>query len=257
MFASCFPDLLQRAERCVIECSPRLLSLFQRSFPSAMVHGVAQTERNSEWLKGAGTVDCRVDSGSLPGFFRRTAAEFPVHAGYLRAADLRIAHWRAQLAALGAGLKIGIAWRGGAVSTRRAMRSLDLATLAPLLQQPNCHFISLQHDADPSEIAAAATGVQVQHWPDVVRDLDETAALVCALDLVITVCTATAHITGALGRPGWVLVPAVPEWRYLERGATMPWYPSLRLLRQRQAGDWPFVIQEVVRALSDMNAARC
>ena len=81
-------------------------------------------------------------------------------------------------------------------------------------------------------------------------DLDEMAALMCALDGVVTVCTATAHLAGALGRPTLVLVPSVAEWRYLERGEAMPWYPSVRLYRQASGESWSAVVQAVAGELS-------
>ena len=83
------------------------------------------------------------------------------------------------------------------------------------------------------------------HWQDALDDYDETAALVCALDLVISVCTAVIHLAGALGKPVWVLVPAVAEWRYLDRGEKLPWYPSSRLFRQTESGRWQDVIGQI------------
>ena len=257
MFASCIPDLMQRAEHCVIECSPRLELLFRRSFPAATVLGVPQSGRSTALLGTVRPIDYIADAGSLPGFFRRHACDFPRHQGYLRADDQRIRHWRTKMDALGAGLKVGVAWRGGAVSTRRALRSMDLADLLPVLKTPDMHFVSLQHDADEAEISAIAgdAGVVMHQWPDALREFDETAALICALDLVVTVCTATVHLAGALGRRTWVMVPAIAEWRYLENGASMPWYPAVRMYRQRQAGTWRPVVDEVVTDLSKLRSA--
>jgi ADP-heptose:LPS heptosyltransferase len=101
-------------------------------------------------------------------------------------------------------------------------------------------LISLQYGDCRSEIesACAGTGIPVAHWPDALSDLDETAALMCALDLVVTVDNTVAHLAGALGRPAWVLLSFSPEWRYLAHGHDMPWYPSLRLFRQSRPGDW-------------------
>jgi ADP-heptose:LPS heptosyltransferase len=81
-------------------------------------------------------------------------------------------------------------------------------------------------------------GVALAHWQDAIDDYDETAALVCALDGVLSVCTAVVHLAGALGRPVWVLAPSVTEWRYLDKGSTMPWYPSVHIIRQGRPGYW-------------------
>ena len=117
--------------------------------------------------------------------------------------------------------------------------------------------MSLQYTDCRDELARlrAAHGVNVEHWQDALDDYDETAALVAALDLVISVQTAVAHLTGALGRPVWVMVPAAPEWRYLAAGERMPWYPSARLFRQAQVGEWQPVVDRLAQELGKLLAA--
>ncbi len=258
MFASCIPDVLARRERLVIECSPRLKTLFARSFPAATVHGAEQADPDLRWLQSCGRIEGQVAAGDLPGLFRRDAASFPAHTGYLRADEARIVHWKQRLAANPA-LNVGIAWRGGMRSTRQDFRSLGPAVIAPLLRTAGVRFVSLQHDADAQEVASigAETGITLAHWPEALADIDETAALICALDLVISVCSTPVHLTGALGRPVWILVPAVAEWRYLEQGEHMPWYPSARLIRQTAGGDWQPVVQSVARDLAQFGCRAC
>ena len=252
MFASCLPDLIARAGRCVLECTPRLERLLRRSFPGATLHAAEQSDVDTGWLAQVGPVDCQVALGSLPGFFRRQWSDFPQHAGYLRADSARVEHWRGRLCALGTGPHIGISWRGGVTSTRRPLRSMQLSELRPLVQRKDAVFVSLQYGECHAEIEALlrSAGVRVHHWQEAIDDYDETAALVTALDLVISVQTAVVHLAGALGKPAWVLVPAVAEWRYLQSGDSMPWYPSLRLFRQQQAGQWQPVIAEVAVELA-------
>ena len=96
----------------------------------------------------------------------------------------------------------------------------------------------------------AAHGVTVHHWSEVIADYDETAALVTALDLVISVCTAVIHLGGALGQPVWVMAPFSPEWRYGFAGKAMPWYPSVRIFRQPAYGQWDPVIATVANNLT-------
>jgi ADP-heptose:LPS heptosyltransferase len=93
-------------------------------------------------------------------------------------------------------------------------------------------------------------GVDVHSWQEVIDDYDETAAMVTALDLVITVQTALLHLSGALGQTAWVMVPYVPEWRYGLQKDSMPWYPSVRLFRQAEAGNWSNVLGEVQQSLA-------
>lgn len=251
LFASCIPDVLTRVAHCVLECEPRLVTLFRRSFPAATIHG-SKHEGDPGWLAGGPHVVAQIGAGSLPRLFRNEASDFPDHRGYLAADPVKVRQWRERLARLGPGLKVGIAWTGGAVKTRRRIRSLRLPDLLPLLRLPEMHFVSLQYVDSTGEITEmrAAHGVAVHHWPEAIEDYDETAALVMALDLVISVCTSVVHLSGALGKRVWVMAPSSPEWRYLRQGERLPWYPSARLFRQQQAGDWRPVVAAVESDLS-------
>jgi Flp pilus assembly protein TadD len=240
MFASMLPQLLAQAGACIVECDPRLLTLFRRSFPAASFFGTEPGGGLPQWLASS-PIDLRIEAGSLPRLLRRRAADFPRHEGYLRADPQKVARWRARLAELGPGLKIGLAWTGGVRRTRRELRSLPLEQLLPLLRVRGAHFVSLQYAPDArDEIDALRIrhGIQVEHWPEAIDDYDQTAALVCALDLVISVCTALVHLGGALGRPVWAMVPVGPEWRYGAAGESMSWYPSVRLIRQAAYRQW-------------------
>lgn len=246
MFASCFNEVIEAAARCTIVCSPRLEGLFQRSFPGATVVSVApgaalQLEAQFE-----------VCAGSVPRYLRRTAAAFPRHAGYLQAAPERVAYWKSRLDALGPGLKVGISWRGGTYGTRSPLRTVPLPSWSPVLAAPGTRFVSLQY-GDQSELAHAPGEVTL--WEDALANYDETAALVSALDLVISVCTAVIHLGGALARPVWVMAPVSPEWRYGVAGDRMDWYPSARVFRQREHGQWSEIIAEVARELRFAAAA--
>jgi len=252
MFASCLPDLLPLVSGCVVECAPRLVPIFSRSFPAARIESQAQGDARLASLVQSARFDYQVAIGSLPGFFRRNRAEFPPHAGYLHADAARVAYWQNRLSALGPGLKVGISWFGGAASTRRDTRSIRLQDWLPLLSQTSCCFVSVQYGKVSSELETVARShqVKIHAWDEAIDDYDETAALVTALDLVISVQTAIVHLAGALGKPAWVMLPAVSEWRYLEHGETMPWYPSVQLLRQPRLGDWQPVIARAAQELA-------
>jgi hypothetical protein len=189
--------------------------------------------------------------GSLPRYMRRSAADFPPHCGYLRADSARTQYWRGQLASLGAGVKVGISWQGGSAETHRQARSLPLAQWLPILRTPGVTFVNLQYNDRSAETAEleAATGIRINRFPEAIEDYDQTAALVSALDLVVSVCTAVIHLGGALGKPVWVLAPFSPEWRYGFAGEKMPWYPSVRIFRQPRYGEWQPVIDKVAQEL--------
>ena len=251
MFASILPELLRMAGHCIIECDPRLRALFSRSLPAATVFG-AIPDRSLPYAIARRKIDFEIEMGSLPLFLRRTAVDFPRHPGYLNADQERIAHWRERLAQLGPGFKVGISWTGGVRKTRRALRSISLPEWLPILSTPGARFISLQYTSEAAGEAAAIEaqhGIRVEHWPDAIEDYDETAALVCALDLVVSVCTSVVHLGGALGRPVWVMASCSPEWRYGFKGETMPWYPSVTLFRSPAFGQWQPVIKSVSAAL--------
>ena len=235
MFASCVSDLLATGVACTLACDPRLATLFTRSFPGARVRGI-----DSPDALASEPCDQQAALGDLPRVLRSRAEDFPVHAGYLRADPARVAHWRRELDRYGDGPKIGISWRGGTPLTRGSVRSLKPGDLAPVLGLPGLTWISLQYGEVDADLAALfdTHGIAIQHWASAIDDYDETAALVCALDLVVSVCTAVVHLSGALGRDAWVLTPSAAEWRYGRRGESMPWYPSVRLFRQQAEGDW-------------------
>lgn len=251
MFASCLPQLIERAGHCIVECGPKLLKLFSRSFPAATVYA-ATPDRSLPREIAARDIDVEIAAGSLPRFFRRNLNDFPRHDGYLRAEPGRIACWRERLAQLGPGLKVGISWTGGVHKTRRPLRSVPLEQWLPILETPQVRFVSLQYTAEAgTEVAElrAQHGVMIEHWPEAIDDYHETAALVCALDLVISVCTAIVHLGGALGRPVWVMAPHSPEWRYGLKGDTMPWYPFVKIIRQPAFGEWGPVVFSVATEL--------
>jgi len=244
------PELVAEARHVVVECDPRLAGLFARSFPAATVFGARRNEPGS-WLDRAGPIDVQVATGSLPRRYRRTAQDFPAHPGYLRADPERVQGYRARLAALGPGRKIGLAWRGGLMRTRRAVRSIEPERLGPLLARADVQFVSLQHGDVAADLARmrAASGRSPVHWPGVPEDPEEAGALMAALDANVAVCSAAVHLGGALGTRVIALVPAHPEWRYLEAGDRLPWYPSVELVRQAQPGDWDPVVERVAAQL--------
>ena len=247
MYASCIPELVSRARHVSLECDPKLGALFARSFPHCTVTPRPRTMAN-DWVNQLSPrPDYQVPIGSLPLQFRASPELFPEHRGYLVADPAKVAAWSARLEALGPGRKIGLSWRGGVGHTGKARRSLTLEQLRPILETAGAHFVNLQYTDAREELAELAKRhrIKVHHWQEAIDDYDETAALVCALDRVVTVCTSLVHLTGALGRAAIVMVPYGSDWRYGAQGDRMRWYPSVRLVRQRAIGDWSDVLKAV------------
>lgn len=251
LYASCVAEIMAAAAVCHIECEPRLVPLFRRSFPTAIVHSADET-----WWIGERSIDLKIPAASAPRHLRRNAHDFPDRRGYLQADPRKVARWRSRLDALGTEPRIGLSWRGGAQSTGRAWRSLRLDELMRALDGTHATLVSLQYGPCAAEIEAMepARRANLHHWREAIEDYDETAALVAALDLVISVPTAAVHLAGALGRPVWVLAPIRPEARYGLRGRGMRWYPSAAVYRQRAFGEWSDVLSEVAADLSKFAA---
>ena len=249
LFASCYQDLIAHAHACVIETEPRLETLFARSFPSAKVLG---RQRKAELAALYPTVAYQLPCGDLPLHFRGSLNAFPERSAFLVPETGAVTRWRRALDGLGPGLKVGVSWRGGTPRTGQQHRSVGLGEWGAALRLPGVHFVSLQYGEHEIEIARARAkfGVDIHHWPHAIADYDETAALVCALDLVITVTTSVAHLAGALGQQVWILANASPRWCYLATGSATPWYRSPRIVRQSRPGDWNEVMTGIADALA-------
>lgn len=251
MFASCVPDAVATTSPVILQCDVRLGALFQRSFPQARVVAADRTQREKA-LQPLQPFVAQLPVGSLPRLFRRQRSDFPTHGGYLKADPAKIAKWRDHLGDAAGALRVGLCWRGGMSKFNVATRSIPLTEWLPILTVPNTQFVSLQHGDVRDDLAALKQthNITVRSFINITNDLDDVAALISTLDLVISVQSTTVHLTGALGRPCWALVPFSPEWRYLAEGETMPWYPSAHIYRQRAPQDWASILTTVAAQLS-------
>jgi hypothetical protein len=171
-------------------------------------------------------------------------------APYLRADPERTARWSERLADE-TRLKVGLAWTGSMTHQRNPFRRVGLELCAHALKDiDNVAFYSLQPGATHEVDAAWRAGFELMSYTDEFKTFDDTAAFVSTLDLVITVCTSAAHLSGALGRPTWVLLDVNPHWPWLLDRTDSPWYPSAKLYRQQEFGKWAPVLQKVKMDLS-------
>lgn len=188
---------------------------------------------------------------SIPYHCKTRLDSIPARTPYLHAAADRLEKWTPLIPK--GGLRAGLVWRGNPQFENDADRSLpSLDVLAPLWSVKGITFISLQKGAGENE--APAAGLPLVKLCAQLSDFADTAAVIASLDLVICVDTAVAHLTGALGKSCWVLLPDYKtDWRWLTERSDSPWYPGvMRLFRQSTMGDWTPVIAEVVNALEEL-----
>jgi Flp pilus assembly protein TadD len=183
---------------------------------------------------------------SLPLAFGTTLATIPADVPYLRAPPARIGRMRHHLGPP-TGHRVGLTWSGSSASQARS--ALPAAMLEPLLQWPGVEFHCLQKEILAEDRAwLDRTGAVTTHEA-VLHDFADTAALIEAMNLVISVDTAVAHLAGAMAKPVWIMLPFNPDWRWLMHRDDSPWYPTARLFRQTKPGDWASVVRSVADSL--------
>jgi tetratricopeptide (TPR) repeat protein len=232
-FARYVPALAARGARVVLGVGPALKPLL------GGLEGVAAIVSEGDPLPA---VDLQYPMASLPLAFATDLAGIPQSVPYLKADPGRVAHWRERLP--GEAPRIGLVWSGSRAHVNDHNRSLRLRQLAPILGRGEVCFVGLQQDIrdiDAPDVAAAP----MLGLGRAFRDFSDTAAVVSQLDLVISVDTSVAHLAGALACRLWVLLPFVPDWRWLLEREDSPWYPTARLFRQPKPGDWASVIERL------------
>jgi tetratricopeptide (TPR) repeat protein len=254
MFSSCIPDLIaQQPKLLIIECDARLKALFNRSFPQVIIQDKNKQKDHVYSLENE-NIDFHVPMGDLPKYLRPNINAFPTTSAFIKPNIELHNKWVSRFNDIGTEIKIGLSWRGGSKAFEKKTRSTTLQLWEPILQS-GAHFVNLQYGDCSHEINQIhkATGITIHDWPDAdpLKNLDNFSAQIAALDLVITIDNSTAHFAGALGVPTWVLLPFNPDWRWLLNRDDSPWYPSIRLFRQKESGNWTPVFNEVHQALKE------
>jgi tetratricopeptide (TPR) repeat protein len=263
-FARYLPVVVGRGGRVILECQESLVGLM-REIPGVELVIV----------RGADLPAFEYQSAleSLPMVFQTTMQTIPAEVPYIRAATDRSGRWKQRLSGGGGGgggggdggLKVGLCWGGNPRNTYNHFRSMTARDLAPILAAggaASVSFFSLQKGPAASTVGAeiGAGGrigeVRLVDFTAELNDFAETAALIDNLDLVISVDTAVAHLAGAMGKPTWVPLSTAADWRYFEDREDSPWYPTMRLFRQKKLGDWAEPIRALAAALADLAGGR-
>lgn len=253
LFASLIPDLAARARAeggsVVLECEPRLVPLLARSFPGVTVRPAAiqsignRAVASYDWLKAVGGANAATLMGSLPRYLRATLADFPAPHAFLTPDRDEVARWKT---AFGGGA-IGLCWRSGKTGGHRAVQYAPLEAWGEFLRVTDARFVSVQYDAAPEEIAAleAMSGktILVPQGIDQKNELDRAAALMAALDAVVTAPTAVSWLAAGVGTPTYKVLYDT-SWTALGQ-AHEPFAPSCICVMPKVRGDWADVFGQV------------
>lgn len=238
------PQLQAMGAEVAFLCKPSLFALLRSSpWPVRLLSEVAPSD----------AFDLRCELWSVPRLLGTTPATIPTPVPYFAVEAERIAHWAARLPE--APLRIGVCWQGNPERKIDAGRSIPLAAFAPLSRVPGVRLVSLQKIHGLDQLRDAPKDMHVH---DLEPGFDEgsdafldAAAVMASLDLVVSSDTAIAHLAGALGRPVWLGLKWMPEWRWMLDRDDSPWYPTMRLFRQPARGDWEGVFEAMARALQE------
>ncbi len=237
-FARYAPLVALRAARVILEVQEPLHELI------SAVPGAAQVVSRGETLPD---FDLHCPSLSLPLVMETELATIPSKVPYLDARPQDVAEWDARLGSRDRP-RIGLAWSGNPKHRNDHNRSIALAVLLSLVGL-DATFVSLQRDVSAADAELLRDRHDFVHFGAALENFSDTAALISNLDLVISVDTAVAHLAGALAKPVWILLPFVPDWRWMLDRDDSPWYPTARLFRQDDSRDWANVLVRVHDAL--------
>jgi Tfp pilus assembly protein PilF len=244
-FCRYVPWVAQLGARTILEVQPSLHRLLERAFePSTVV--VPRGERLPAF-------DLHCPLMSLPFAFQTTLRTIPARVPYLSADPARVQLWRERLGRR-VRPRVGLVWSGGPEHTAfHAQRSVPLQELLPL-DDGRVELLALQVEVRDSDRAALPRFANLRWVGDQIRDFDDTAALICLCDLVVSVDTSVAHLAGALGNPVRILLAFAADWRWMLDRQDSPWYPNARLVRQKARLEWGEVVQAIRAELEALSA---
>jgi len=232
--------------RVILEINPECFSLARRScdVDDIIVSGTLPP-----------AFDAHCEMMSLPMAMKLQLADLPgttPYIPYLVADPLRVATWRERLAHLPRPW-VALVWAGRPTHHNDARRSMNLADLAPLAQT-GITFLAIQKGPAAAQATSPPPGMNLHSLSDEIADFEDTAAILSMVDLLVSVDSSPVHLAGALGRPAWVMLPLVPDWRWLLEREDSPWYPDVRLFRQSAPDDWGPVLKAIARELGQLKA---
>jgi tetratricopeptide (TPR) repeat protein len=235
------PMIADRGGRVVLQCQPELARFFKSNPQLGQIisadDAIPEFEFHSPLM-------------SLPRAFNTDIQSIPATTPYLQADPALAQAWEDRLASAPRGFRVGLVWAGRPTHKRDRHRSFALTQFLPLAAVNGMSFFSLQKGAASEQGNRLPDRMKLIDLTAHLSDFAETAALISKLDLVIGVDTAVVHLAAAMGKPVWLLLPSVPDWRWLMNREDSPWYPTMRLFRQTSPGDWAEVFGRVRESLA-------
>ncbi len=243
-FARYIPWVAERCAEVVVACSRELQPLVGQMPGIKLLF--------DQW-EACPPVKAYCTLSGLPRLHGTTLDNVPGGVPYLKADPEKSARWRARLDELSspARPRIGLVWAGRPTHMNDRNRSVTLNTFAPITDIDGVSFISLQKGQGVDQIGGYFGRAPLINLGPEIDDFGDSAAVISHLDLVVTVDTAIGHLTGAMGKPAWIMLPYAPDWRWLQQRSDTPWYPTVRLFRPSAPKDWPSITSAVATALSN------
>ncbi len=245
-FVRYLPMVKARGGTVILEVRKPLYRLLQ-SFP-----GVDELIEASSYNKPAVKFDYHVSLMDLPKIFATTLETIPAEVPYIHACPTKAEYWRKKLA--NTDLKVGIVWAGSSMHGKDRYRSCTLKCFAPLTKIEGVRLYGLQKGEAAAQAEEVANEMAITNLGTEFEDFSDTAAVIENLDIVISVDTAVLHLAGAMGKPVWALLSFSPDWRWMLNRRDSPWYPTMKLFRQKERCQWQPVFQRVAEELRTMAA---
>lgn len=238
------PKVAEMAEEVGVLVQKPLEELARQSLPECRVWDSSEMLPLQEY-------DLACPLMSLPHWFHTKLEFLPQEIPYVQPKQEEAASWAKQLQQLApqGNFRIGVVWAGNAAHSNDKNRSVAISHLMPLLEQQKIFWLSLQVGERAKDIKKLPNQADIADISLQLKDFAVTAAVIANLDLVLTVDSAVAHLAGAMGKKTWLMLPFNPDWRWLLDREDSPWYPSMRLFRQKRLGDWTEVVSDVKKAL--------
>ena len=243
MMARYVPLVAAQGGKVVLHCNRELAELFKG------LAGVSQLIVEGDPLP---VFDLHCPMMSLPLAFATALDSIPCGVPYLFADPVRVQRCRATLGSTSNLRRVGLVWAGSPEHQYDRQRSIPLSAFAPLQRIAGAQFFSLQKGPEAKQANESGHGLNLVDCGDLLDDYADTAALISELDLVISVDTSVAHVAAAMGKPVWLLIAFAPDWRWLLDRDNSPWYPTIKIFRQPNRGDWSTVIQRLTENLNQL-----